>query len=125
MSYQPKTGQPCDCKAGVYRDNCPKCEGTGWQIDFAAIRSRSIPKPHKPWSQWRNKKLKGIAAGWNTFDEVEPACPNCSQSLTKIEGGYRCDTCLANNAWPSLFYDEEFMRDAEAWAKRKALERLT
>jgi|SRR5205809_3496495 len=37
--YQPKTGQPCHCKPGVHRDNCPDCEGTGWRIDFAAIRA--------------------------------------------------------------------------------------
>lgn len=36
--YQPKTGQPCGCKKGVQRDNCPACEGTGWRIDFAKIR---------------------------------------------------------------------------------------
>ena len=39
--YQPKTGQRCSCKRGVYRDNCPQCEGTGWVIDFAAIRART------------------------------------------------------------------------------------
>lgn len=36
--YQPKTGHPCWCKSGVERDNCAACEGTGQQIDFAAIR---------------------------------------------------------------------------------------
>jgi hypothetical protein len=41
--YQPKTGAACDCKPGVYRDNCPKCEGTGMVIDFAAIRARRVP----------------------------------------------------------------------------------
>ena len=40
--YQPKTGQKCGCKRGVQRDNCPACEGTGWRIDFAAIRARSL-----------------------------------------------------------------------------------
>jgi hypothetical protein len=40
--YQPKTGQPCGCKAGQERDNCPKCEGTGMRIDFAAIRARNL-----------------------------------------------------------------------------------
>jgi hypothetical protein len=39
-AYQPKTGEPCGCKRGVQRDNCPACEGTGWRIDFAAIRAR-------------------------------------------------------------------------------------
>jgi hypothetical protein len=38
--YQPKTGERCTCKPGVYRDNCPACEGTGWRIDFRAIRAR-------------------------------------------------------------------------------------
>ena len=37
--YQPKTGAKCSCKRGVQRDNCPTCEGTGWVIDFAAIRT--------------------------------------------------------------------------------------
>ena len=40
--YQPKTGQACCCKRGVERDNCPACEGTGWRIDFAAIRARAL-----------------------------------------------------------------------------------
>lgn len=38
--YQPKTGQPCGCRRGIQRDNCAACEGTGWRIDFAAIRAR-------------------------------------------------------------------------------------
>lgn len=38
--YQPKTGQRCHCRPGVWRDNCPQCEGTGWVIDFAAIRAQ-------------------------------------------------------------------------------------
>ena len=36
----PTTGQRCGCRPGVWRDNCPTCEGTGWVIDFAAIRAR-------------------------------------------------------------------------------------
>jgi len=39
--YQPKTGAKCGCRRGVQRDNCPACEGTGWVIDFAAIRRRN------------------------------------------------------------------------------------
>lgn len=39
--YQPKTGQRCTCRRGIQRDNCPACEGTGWRIDFAAIRARA------------------------------------------------------------------------------------
>jgi hypothetical protein len=44
MEYQPKTGAPCSCKRGVQRDNCPNCEGTGWIIDFKAIRDRKLEK---------------------------------------------------------------------------------
>jgi hypothetical protein len=40
-SYQPKTGAACTCKRGLERDNCPRCEGTGEVIDFAAIRARN------------------------------------------------------------------------------------
>ena len=39
--YQPKTGQKCGCKRGVMRDNCPNCEGTGWVVDFRAIREKA------------------------------------------------------------------------------------
>jgi len=39
VPYQPKTGQPCSCRRGIERDNCPQCEGTGQRIDFAAIRN--------------------------------------------------------------------------------------
>jgi hypothetical protein len=39
VAYQPKTGQPCTCRQGIERDNCPQCEGTGTVIDFAAIRA--------------------------------------------------------------------------------------
>lgn len=39
-AYQPKTGERCNCKRGIERDNCAACEGTGWRIDFAAIRAR-------------------------------------------------------------------------------------
>ena len=39
--YQPKTGVPCSCRRGQQRDNCPACEGTGWQIDFRAIRQHT------------------------------------------------------------------------------------
>lgn len=38
--YQPKTGERCGCRRGVQRDNCPRCEGTGEVVDFAAIRAR-------------------------------------------------------------------------------------
>ncbi len=47
--YQPKTGEKCGCKPGVYRDNCSACEGTGWRIDFAKIRAKTMTtENHKP-----------------------------------------------------------------------------
>ena len=45
MSYQPLTGHPCTCKRGQQRDNCPQCEGTGMQIDFAQFHK---DKPKQP-----------------------------------------------------------------------------
>lgn len=42
---QPTTGARCTCRPGVQRDNCPTCEGTGWVIDFAAIRNRPLKRP--------------------------------------------------------------------------------
>ena len=44
MNYQPKTGARCTCRPGVHRDNCPTCEGTGWVIDFRAIRARNAAR---------------------------------------------------------------------------------
>jgi hypothetical protein len=41
--YQPKTGEPCHCKPGIARDNCPDCEGTGQKIDFKEIREAIEP----------------------------------------------------------------------------------
>ena len=38
--YQPKTGAKCGCRRGVQRDNCSACEGTGYAVDFRAIRNR-------------------------------------------------------------------------------------
>lgn len=49
MEYQPKTGAKCGCKRGVQRDNCPSCEGTGFMIDFARIRSGSLDVPDHDW----------------------------------------------------------------------------
>lgn len=40
--YQPKTGERCSCRRGIERDNCPQCEGTGWIIDFRAIREHRL-----------------------------------------------------------------------------------
>jgi hypothetical protein len=41
LFYQPRLGPRCACRPGQQRDNCAACEGTGWLIDFAAIRARN------------------------------------------------------------------------------------
>jgi hypothetical protein len=38
----PRTGAKCGCKPGIHRDNCSTCEGTGWVINFAAVRNRVL-----------------------------------------------------------------------------------
>lgn len=55
-AYQPKTGQRCGCRPGVQRDNCPACEGTGWRVDFAAIRARNA-----------GHVIEANGRGWVTF----------------------------------------------------------
>lgn len=37
--HAPKTGEPCACRPGVERDNCPQCEGSGERIDFRAMHA--------------------------------------------------------------------------------------
>ena len=71
MTYQPKTGQPCGCKRGQQRDNCPECEGTGQRIDFQALRQGWC----KPCGFPRHACL-------NPSEHVNPAradrpCPRC------------------------------------------------
>lgn len=48
--YQPKAGERCTCRPGLARDNCSACEGTGWRIDFAAIRKRHLEETHDMWN---------------------------------------------------------------------------
>lgn len=47
QGYQPKTGAKCSCKRGVERDNCANCEGTGFVIDFRAIRARNAKQTER------------------------------------------------------------------------------
>lgn len=42
--FQPKTGEPCSCRPGQQRDNCPACEGTGQKVDFKKIREAKASK---------------------------------------------------------------------------------
>lgn len=47
-AYSPKTGARCTCRPGMQRDNCPRCEGTGWVIDFKKIHEKRKANP----AQW-------------------------------------------------------------------------
>lgn len=76
---------PCSCKRGQQRDNCPACEGTGYAIDFAAIRAQRVAC-----------SFKGTDARCQ-----EPACatieiapngqrqshPVCAEHLRAVDGG--------------------------------------
>lgn len=58
--YQPKTGEPCFCRPGVARDNCPSCEGTGMKIDFKKIHEKKSSKEagaHQAWDVILNGKV--------------------------------------------------------------------
>lgn len=76
--YQPKTGAPCSCRPGIMRDNCAACEGTGLQIDFAAIRNR---KPLVP--VFINRDPRGYA-----LKIREIWMRNYSGNLHRDWGGY-------------------------------------
>lgn len=59
--YQPKTGAKCGCKRGQERDNCAACEGTGYAIDFAAIRARKSQPAREPVPVFINLDPRGYA----------------------------------------------------------------
>jgi hypothetical protein len=53
--YQPKTGEKCGCKPGVQRDNCARCEGTGWVVEAGCgSRERLVPQRQGEVSLRRN-----------------------------------------------------------------------
>ncbi len=75
MTYTPYTGEPCGCRPGIERDNCPRCEGSGWRIDFAAIH-----------------------AARDAARDTAPECPVCSGPGVLLGGlgnltHYRCRDC--------------------------------
>ena len=57
----PLTGERCNCRPGVWRDNCPQCEGTGRRIDFRAIHA----------AREKRELAAKIAAGLNTQGKRE------------------------------------------------------
>lgn len=105
--YQPKTGEPCSCKPGVHRDNCPNCEGTGSKIDFKKIRDK-------------NKKALSATKGCVRCDgtgklyspktkSMSVDCPKCSGS-----GKHAATNKLAVDPFAEWDQQEELGRqDAE------------
>lgn len=76
--YQPKTGERCHCRPGVWRDNCPDCEGTGQRIDFAAIRAR-------------RHSTAAITANWHQAGRYY-ATAIAGRILTSVDGNEWMDT---------------------------------
>ena len=73
--YQPKTGEKCSCKPGVCRNNCPNCEGTGWKIDFQAIRDQGMEKLKNKFTNQLRRRERYLAwTGKTTVDYVCNAC---------------------------------------------------
>jgi len=77
--HQPKTGQPCYCKRGQQRDNCPQCEGTGLVIDFQAIRSEVMAK---------NEVFDPIYYESGVFRQVVDNCHQTDDSGKPLSAGW-------------------------------------
>lgn len=140
MSYQPKTGAKCGCRRGVQRDNCPNGEGTGWVINFAAIRARAAAPASTPgpwlrngdaiqskggtWIAARGEYLpevsrQGQTAGeWEANARLIAAAPDLLAALDKLCGYIERD--MEHNApnWAPLDIPE-YARACDALAKAK------
>lgn len=102
MAYQPKTGQPCVCKPGVERDNCPWCEGTGQEIDFDQIRGRSRQETVNiaPYPQG----VKGIAAALTKQIERSRDLILEAETILGIEDGHENpDLSDDNPLWAAAY----------------------
>lgn len=56
----PQGGDPCSCRPGQARDNCPQCEGTGRRIDFRAHREemkKKYPPAPSPRTNFTEEQL--------------------------------------------------------------------
>ena len=84
-AYQPKTGEPCPCRPGVQRDNCPACEGTGQKIDFKKVRGPSDKKAaaNEWWCEWCGGKISDANRG-----EFPDICSACSKGNKE-----KCEEC--------------------------------
>lgn len=101
--YQPKTGARCSCRPGMERDNCPACEGTGWVIDFRAIRERASTT-RRPMTPRHNPPEEESEASRHDPDEEYP-------DPGKFEG----ETWLAVQMYESSPDDEQGSVDELGW----------
>lgn len=86
-AYQPKTGERCHCRPGLQRDNCPDCEGTGWRIDFAAIRNRRLNAAS---AETKNHRYNDEGEVRTAFWETQPAL------IRALHEGKRQNQCPAD-----------------------------
>lgn len=83
--YQPKTGEPCSCKPGVHRDNCPDCEGTGKKIDFKKIRDKKgAAKPREA----ADDRCKQCRVPEHDSCPGKVGCPCCADSRREGAADY-------------------------------------
>lgn len=124
MSYQPKTGQKCHCKPGVHRDNCPDCEGTGWRINFAAIRASTTRarNTHKPENTlWDVIKASGIEYDSHETDLYFPVTEQTTAILAAFPVQQSIAQKFSNQRPPNvgqLWYDVPFAY-LPAWEAKK------
>ncbi len=105
--YQPKTGQPCSCKPGQQRDNCPQCEGTGQRIDFAAIRNKNKS------SAAECEKCEG------------DGCKFCNNKGTKKADAHAVFETPITNVGPGTGAHDEANQRTEGYVKEKDVPKAT
>lgn len=90
-AYQPKTGARCSCKRGVWRDNCPTCEGTGWVIDFQAIRAHrkqaTTYEVHEGRPSWHQQRAGHISAAATVGFKSREAAEEFAEGLRRHHPG--------------------------------------
>ena len=101
--YQPKTGQKCHCRPGQARDNCPDCEGTGWRIDFKAIRERHVT------TLFSEVLRLGIPYASHETDLYMPVTDQTRKLLKRFPTSDSNKTTFTNQVEGGLWFDVPFM----------------
>lgn len=135
MKKNTTKGTPCHCKPGQQRDNCPDCEGTGYRIDFAAIRAGGATQTKASRGSYRTKDGKAqieweLKAGENglEFSASGDYAGGSGQCIDKIALAYPGDTMVQRIAKVWEVYHLNGMnaglpaqtRAVEAWRKLNA-----